>query len=115
MHFVRLAVRATVAHAGHPPVVHQRPEHLGAAHQRERRLLLGSSGQQLEEIPLRHQRDVFVTAGKPPQDDVDRLALHLHADVLDEPVRHLLEPRAQAELVEQLQRARVHGVTAEVT
>ena len=65
-------------------------------------------------IPLRHQRDVFVCAGETTEVEVDRHALHLHSDRVDEPMRKFGELLLQAELVEQPQRARVHRVAAEI-
>jgi hypothetical protein len=54
-------------------------------------------------------------AGEAAQVKVDRLALQLHSDGVDEAMRDLGEPRPQAELVKQAQGAGVHRVPAEVT
>jgi hypothetical protein len=92
-----------------------RPEHLGAAQQGERRLLLRGGGQQLEEVPLRDEGYVFVRAGDSVQVDVDLRALDLHADRVDLAVRQLRELIRQAQFIEQPQSARVHGVATKVT
>ena len=118
MHLPYLAVGAAVAHPDHlvfpRACAHYRPEHLGAAQQTERRLLLGRGGQQLEEIPLRHQGDVLVRAGDSAQVDVHRGALHAHGQSVDLAVRHSRELGCQPQFVEQAQGAGVHGVAAEV-
>ena len=91
-----------------------RRQHLGAAQQPERRLGLGGTREQFEEIPLWDQGDVFVPTGQPSEVDTDLSALNIHPERLDLPVRQLGEPVAEAELVEQPQRAGMNGVTAKV-
>ncbi len=53
-----------------------------------------AAGQQLEEVPLRHQRDVLMRAGQVGQVEIHRLALHFHVDRVDQAMRQLGEPRA---------------------
>jgi hypothetical protein len=62
-------------------------------------LRLGGGGHHLEEVPLRHQGDVLMAAGKTGQVEIHRLVLYLHADGVDKTVRNLREPRPQPELV----------------
>ncbi len=95
-------------------VTPQHPGHLGAAQQSEGGFSLSRGGQQLEEIPLGHQGDVLVGAGQVFEVEVDRLALHLHADGVDQAMRDLSELGSKTEFVKQTQGAGVHRVTAEV-
>jgi hypothetical protein len=119
MHLSDPAVGVAVGDACHRALAvvgtGDRTEHLGAAQQPKRRLLLGRGREQLEEIPLRHQRDVLVRAGDSTQVDPYLAALHGHRQGLDVAMRHLGELRPESEFVEQPQCAGVHGVAAEVT
>ena len=82
---------------------------------RKRRLLLGGGRQQFEEIPLRHQGDVLVRARAAGVRSMSTgVSWICSGDAVDHPVRERRERRTEAEFVEQAQRARVHGVTAEV-
>ena len=95
--------------------VAQQLARLGVAAQRERRLLPGRVGQQVEQVPLRHQRDVLVGARQPPQvGDGEAAVVELHLHAVQQPVRDACEALAEAELVEQGEGGRVHGVAAEV-
>ena len=55
------AVRRRRAHAGDPPVLLDQVRRLGLHAQIERRIALALLGEEIEEVPLRHQRDEFAT------------------------------------------------------
>ena len=84
------------------------------AQQGERRLLLGGGREQLEEIPLGNQRNVLVRTRDSTQVDVHLGALDLHGQRFDLAVRQPGELAAKTQLVEQPQRAGMHGVAAKV-
>jgi hypothetical protein len=65
-----------------------RRQHLGAAQQPKRWFLLRGGRKQLEEIPLRDQRNVLVRTGNSAQIDADLRALDLHVQRVDLAVRH---------------------------
>ena len=104
-----------VPDARDPVPVPQQVLRLGVAAQRERRLLLGDRREHVEQIPLRHQRDVLMGARQRPQvGDREAALVELHLHPVQEPVRDLFEALAEAELVEQGEGGGVHGVAAEV-
>ncbi|SHU57669.1 Uncharacterised protein [Mycobacteroides abscessus subsp. abscessus] len=74
------------------------------------------SGQHFQEVPLRRHRDVFVRSGQSVQiAQPECLFAQVHRDLLHQIVRHGREPGTQPQLVDQVQRAGVHRVTAEVS
>ena len=100
---------------GHPAALPQQAGDLGVAPQGERRLGLGGVGEQVEQVPLRHQRDVLVRARQPAEvADLDGTGVELHGRAVEAALRQRGEARAEAELVEQGQGGGVHGVAAEV-
>ena len=71
--------------------------------------------EQVEQVPLRHQRDVLVRARQPAEvAELDGPAVELHRGPVEAALGERGEPRSEAELVEQGQRGGVHGVAAEV-
>ena len=99
----------------HPAALPQQAGDLGVAPQGERRLGLRGVGEQVEQVPLRHQRDVPVPPGQPAEvADPDATGVELHGRPVEAALRQRCEARAEAELVEQGQRGGVHGVAAEV-
>ncbi|GMA93937.1 hypothetical protein GCM10025881_07610 [Pseudolysinimonas kribbensis] len=72
-------------------------------------------GEEVEQIPLRHERDLAVRA--PQTREVDRVqagAVEHDVESRDAVVPDRLEPVADAELVDDVERRGVHGVAAEV-
>ena len=79
--------------------------------------VLGGVGDQVEQIPLRHHRDVGMGL-RPEATEVDEgveIAVDVELPPLDDTVRQSVEPFEEAELVEQAHGDRVHGVAAKVT
>ena len=71
--------------------------------------------QKIEEVPLRHQRDIFAVRRQVGEIGYpDAIAADLGAEFLDLLVRHFEKFIEQAELVHQLERRWVHGVAAEI-
>ena len=109
-HLVNSAVGVAVTHAGTTrrpfpvasllPAGTHRAEHLRAPHQPEGRLRGRGTGQHLEEIPLRHQGDVFVRAGQPGQVDPHRGVLNGRVDALDQTVGDRRERRTEPQLIQ---------------
>src|SRR6267378_536518 len=62
-HF-QFAARSFCAHADDATVLDEQIDHLTFHPQLERWKLLGMAGQEIEKIPLRHERDEFATCGK---------------------------------------------------
>src|SRR5206468_6402336 len=93
------AVRALpVADAAHAFPVVQEPGRLRVAQQRERGLVLGGVGYQVEEVPLRYQRDVLVRSGYPAEvTQLHAPRVELHLDAIDLPVGQRGEALAEAE------------------
>ena len=111
------AVGAGVAHAGDPVAVAQQAGDVVLHPQREGGLRLRGVGDQVQQIPLRHHRDIGMRL-RPEATEVDegvQLAVDVELPPLDDAVRQPVEPFEQAELVEQAHGDRVHGVAAEVT
>jgi hypothetical protein len=84
--------------------------------QREGRLLPAGLCEQIEQVPLRHHRDVRIPHPQPAEIGNDHAAVDpdRKGDLVQPAVRELREPLSEAQLVEQLQGRRVHGVAAEV-
>jgi hypothetical protein len=91
-------VRPRVPHADDAAVLHDRADDLGLHPQVERRFGLAGRGQQVQQVPLRHHRDVLVPAGQ-----VAEVAHHDAAavrrgklDAVDVAGRQAREPLAEA-------------------
>ncbi len=94
----------------------EEPDDLGVAAEGEGGLLLGRVGDEVEEVPLRHQRDVLVRSGQPGHvGDLCDALVELHLGALHAALRQRGEALAEPELVEQREGGCVHGVAAEVT
>lgn len=111
------AVRGAVPHARDPAPLHQEGRRLGVHAQPEGRLLAGLVGEQVEQVPLRNHRDVVVLAvQRPDVPDRDEGPVRpdgqLHRG--HPPLRESGEPFGEADVVQQRQGGRVHGVAAEV-
>jgi len=103
-----------IADAGHLAALGDQLGHLGVADEGERGLPGGGGGQQFEEVPLRHHRDVLVGAGQPVQAHDDGAGIELHRDVVDQPARQPRELGPEPELIEERERRGMNGVAAEV-
>jgi len=95
-HFPGLPIRIAIGDADDPVGLPQRAYHLGAAHQPEAGFGFGGGCQHFQKVPLRHQGDVLVGARNAVQVQLDRDALHIKANGVDEAMRDLSEPLAQA-------------------
>ena len=75
----------------------------------------GRLGQQVQQIPLRHHGDIRVRQMQTAKVDQRHLpAVGVEAQVIDSALRHPRKLTPQAEIIEQSQRAGMHGVAAEV-
>jgi hypothetical protein len=113
---VRRAVRAVgVPHTHDAAAVAEQVGDLGVAQEREGRLVLGGVGEQVEQVPLRHHRDVLVLPRQPAQvGHLHGALVQLHAGAVEAALGKRSEPGAQTQLVQQRLGGRVHGVAAEV-
>ena len=109
-------VRRPVAHPAHPSALVHEPGHLGAHPQREGRLVPRGFGEQVQQVPLGHHRDVGVTHPQPAEVGHDHTATggDREGDLVQPALRKAREPLPQPQLVEQLKGRGVHRVTAEV-
>src|SRR5665213_1417316 len=81
----------------------------------ETRITFGPFGEEIQEIPLRHQRDELALRRQMAEvDHRNALGAHLECEPRHLVVRNLQKFVEQAELVHQLEGRGVHGVTAEV-
>jgi len=101
---------------GSVPFLADQLGHLGPHPQGEGRFLLPGVGEQVEQIPLRHHRDVRTPHLQPAKVGDDHAAVHVdrEGDLVQPALRQLGEPLTEAQLVKQLQGRRMHGVAAEV-
>jgi len=109
-------VGTAVAHTGHPAVGDDEAGRLGAHAQPERRLPPGRPCEQVQQIPLRHHRHIVVRR-RQRREDIDRHPLRIRAGQqhTGQPaLRQFAKLRAQAELVQQRHRRRMHRVPAEI-
>ena len=102
-------------HPGHAPGLLDQPGHLGLPHQPEAGQTLGLLGQEIEKIPLRHQRDEPASRRQMAE------IAHCHGGVTDlraDSVQFLVRPAQEciqhAKLVQHLQRRGMDGVAAEI-
>ena len=108
-------VRAGRAHAHDVAPLVDQVRHLGPHAERERRRVRGLPREEIEEMPLRHQRDE--PASRRQVGEVRHrkgLVADRHRESLDLLVRKPEEAVQQPELVQHLQRRRVDRVAAEV-
>ena len=110
-----VAVRRFGAHADDAVALRDQIGGLGLHAQMEFRIALALLGEEIEEVPLRHQRDEFA-AGRQMAEvhHRDALGADLEGQARHLLVRHLEEFVEQAELVHQLERRGMNGVAAEV-
>jgi hypothetical protein len=89
---------------------------LGAHPQREGRFLARGLREQVQQVPLGHQRDVRMPHAQPAEvrDDDAVAGADREEDFLHPAVRQRGEPLSETQLVEQFQRRGVDGVAAEV-
>src|SRR5262249_28051752 len=88
---------------------------LSAHHQTEFRIALAGGGEEIQEVPLRHQRDELAARRQVGEvADPEALVAELALDVLDLLVRLLEELVQQAELAENVHGGWMDGVAAEV-
>ena len=115
MHLVQLARGVAVAHAPDPAPLPQQPDDLGPAQHGERRVRRGVLDEEVEEVPLRHEGEIAVPAGQPPEvRDREGALVGGDGDLLGSLLRHLRERLPEPRLVEDPQGGRVDGVAAEV-
>src|SRR4029078_9956298 len=102
---VQLAVRRRHVNADDAPVLLDQTGRLCAHAQIESLIEPGMSGDEIEEIPLRHQRDEFAVHWQVFEvADNDAIFADLHGNLAYHRVRQLKEFVEQAELVHHLQR-----------
>ena len=109
------AVRGLGAHADDAPVLLDQVGRLGLHAQVERRVALALLGQEVQEIPLRHQRDEF--AVRRQMAEIHHLKVFgadLGGQRFDLLMRQFQELVEQAEFVHQLERRRMDRIAAEV-
>ena len=96
------ALGVAVAHSSHPTVLVQQPGDLGLHSQGERRLGLRGLGEQVQQVPLRHHRNVGVRLATQPAeiDHRDVAPGHVKADLMDLTVRQRRETLPEPELIE---------------
>ena len=112
---VQLAVGRLGAQTEDAPALLDQIRRLRPHAQVEARIALAVRGQEIEEIPLRHQRDEFAVRrqmGKVGERDGG--FADLTAETLDARMRQLQKFIEQAELVHQFQRRGMNGVAAEI-
>ena len=109
-------VRRPVAHPAHPSALLHEPGHLGAHPQREGRLVPPGLGQQVQQVPLGHHRDVGVTHPQPAEVGHDHAVTGVDGEghLVQPALRKARELLPQSQLVQELQGRGVHRVTAEV-
>ena len=112
---VERAARRRGADPGDAPVFIDQPNDLGIHPQAKWRVLPAAFGEEIEEVPLRHQRDEPASRRQVREvGDRHALVADLAADLahfLMRPLQKALEP---AELVHHFQCRRMHGVAAEI-
>ncbi len=111
------AVRGAVAHARDPSALDEEGGRLGVHAEVEGGFAARLVGEEVEQVPLGHHRDVVVLAvQRPDVPDGDQGPVlpdgQLHRG--DAALRQLGEPFGEADVLQQRQGAGVHGVTAEV-
>ena len=112
---LQFAVRRLGAQPDNAPALLDQIRRLGAHAQIERRIALAARGQEVEEIPLRHQRDEFAVRRQMRKvGERDGVGADLTAETLDARMRQLQEFIEQAELVHQFERRGMDGVAAEI-
>ena len=103
------------AHADDAPVLLDEVDDIGLHDELEVRIRARLVGEEVEEVPLRHQRDERVPRRQPGEvGDVDRGVADLHAEPCHLVVRQLQQVVEQPQLVHHLERRGMDGVAAEV-
>jgi hypothetical protein len=110
-----VAVGVPVGQSDDPVAGPDQAGRLRLQQQGEGRLLGGVPGHEVEEVPLRQERDRLVPAGQPAEVGEPEVAVvGGDGQPVDHPQRQPGELRAQPELVEHGERGRVDRVAAEV-
>ena len=104
------------AHAGDAAALLDQIGRLRPHAQMERRITLAVLGEEIEEIPLRHQRDELAAGRQVAEigDGISRVAERMRRSVAAFSCGSLQELVEQAELVHQLERRGMDGVAAEI-
>src|SRR5215213_9018163 len=106
----------TVDHPGDPVAILQQVRDLRLHDQLVVRLLTTGVGDHIEEVPLRYQSNVLMTARQPPQvGDAVGAGIELDTEFLDPARRESRELLSQPQLVQQGEGRGVHRVAAKVT
>ena len=110
------ALRRRGAHARDAIALDDQVGRLGLHHELEAGIAPALLGDEIQEIPLRHQRDELAAGRQMAEvgELVSAVLPNRAASALDLLVRQLEELLQQAELVHQLERRRMDGVAAEV-
>ncbi len=109
------ALRAGGAYANDAAVVFDQIDRFGLHVQVECFVAFAVLGEEIEKIPLRHQRDEFAVRRQVREiDDRQRLVADLHAQAFQLLMRQLEEFVEQAELLHDFERREMDGVAAEI-
>ncbi len=110
-----LTVRGFCAHAGDAAAFLDQAGDLGAHMKMKCRVAAALLDQEIQQVPLRHQRDELAARRQVGEiRDPDRRVADHAAEALHPPVRQLQELLQQAKLVDDFERGRMDGVAAEV-
>ena len=110
-----LAVWSGRAHAGHAAIGFDQLVAFGLHHQMECRIFATALGQEVQEIPLRHQRDELAVGWETREiRDLDRRARDSYARSLELVVRKREKVVEPTQLVKKFQRRRMHGIAAKI-
>src|SRR6266481_2249172 len=113
--YIQLATRRFCADADYAIVLYQQIDDLGLHVQLEIRKSFCVGGDEIEKVPLRHERDEFAARGELGEiSDGYNLPVDHGAQLSHFLMRLLQEFIKQAEFVHQLERGRMNGVAAEV-
>src|SRR5271165_1977198 len=109
------AVRRVGADTGDDSVVLDEASGFPTHTQRETRITGSVRGEEVQEIPLRHEGDKLCVRGQVPQvTDLEPLAANNSGDSVDPGVANFEELVEQAELIHQLQRGGMDRVAAKI-
>src|SRR6266481_4629313 len=114
--YIQLATRRFCADADYAIVLYQQIDDLGLHVQLEIRKSSCVGGDEIEKIPLRHERDEFATRGELGEiSDGHDLPVHHGAQLAHFLMRLFQEFIEQPKLVHQFQVGGMNGVAAEIT